>query len=530
MTLAQTALDAVTVGRWQFGVTTVYHFVLVPLTIGLSLLVAIMQTAWHRTGKEYWLQATRFFGKLLLINFALGVATGIVQEFQFGMNWSEYSRFVGDIFGAPLALEALIAFFLESTFLGLWIFGWDKLPKKIHLACIYAAAIGTMLSSVFILAANSWMQHPVGAEMIDGRPRMTDIGAVLMNPPAWVTFTHVITSAIQVAGGFLVGIAWYKLWRRRKDGIDKVVDGKVVVGESDKGARDKTDYQVWLKSLRLGAVVGLLAFAGVGASGHLQAQMMIHEQPLKMAAAEAACHDGTSFSVLTVGELGAQSCDKITPIIEVPGVLSFLAHDNFDTPVKGIQTLLPEYEAKFGTNLPNNPLYGERAGQKIDYLPSLEVSYWGFRGMIGLGAVVLPLYLYALWVTRKKGVGTVPESKLLKNVAVWSILAPFFAISLGWIFTEMGRQPFVVAPNLQGDPSIHLFTAAAISPGVSGEEILFSLLTLGLLYGVLMVVEVYLLIKYVKAGVVAAMPELVQPHHEDESNDKSKRDVLEFAY
>ena len=150
--------------------------------------------------------------------------------------------------------------------------------------------------------------------------------------------------------------------------------------------------------------------------------------------------------------------------------------------------------------------------------------------MIGLGAVVLPLYLYALWVTRKKGVGTVPESKLLKNVAVWSIMAPFFAIALGWIFTEMGRQPFVVAPNLQGDPSIHLFTAAAISPGVSGEEILLSLLTLGLLYGVLMVVEVYLLIKYVKAGVVAAMPELVQSHHEDESNDKSKRDVLEFAY
>lgn len=234
--------------------------------------------------------------------------------------------------------------------------------------------------------------------------------------------------------------------------------------------------------------------------------------------------------MLTVGELGAQSCDKIHTIIEVPGVLSFLAHDNFNTPVKGIQTLVPEYEAKYGTNLPDNPLYGERAGQKIDYLPSLEVSYWGFRGMIGLGAVVVPFYLYALWVTRKKGVGTVPESKLLKNVAVWSILAPFFAIALGWIFTEMGRQPFVVVPNLEGDPAIRLYTAAAISPGVSGEEILFSLLTLGLLYGVLMVVEVYLLIKYVKAGVVAAMPELVQSHHEDESNDKSKRDVLEFAY
>ena len=359
---------------------------------------------------------------------------------------------------------------------------------------------------------------------------MNDIGAVLMNPTAWVTFPHVITASIQVAGGFLVGIAWYKLWRRRKDGVDTIVDGKVVVGESDKGARDKKDFQVWLKSLRLGAVVGLIGFAAVGATGHMQAQMMIHEQPLKMAAAEAACHDGTSFSVLTVGELGAQSCDKINTVIEVPGVLSFLAHDNFTTPVKGIKTLVPEYEAKYGTHLPNNPLYGERAGQKIDYLPSLEVSYWGFRGMIGLGLIVVPFYLYALWVTRKKGVGTVPESKLLKQVAVWSILAPFFAIALGWIFTEMGRQPFVVVPNLEGDPAIRLYTAAAVSPGVSGEEILFSLLTLGLLYGVLMVVEVYLLIKYVKAGVVAAMPELVQSHHEDESADKSKRDVLEFAY
>jgi len=392
------------------------------------------------------------------------------------------------------------------------------------------AVLGSWISAFFILVANSWMQHPVGVEMVDGRPRMNDIGAVLMNPTAWVTFPHVITASIQVAGGFLVGIAWYKLWRRRKDGIDTIVDGKVVVGESDKGARDKKDFQVWLKSLRLGAVVGLIGFAAVGATGHMQAQMMIQEQHLKMAAAEAACHDGTSFSVLTVGELGAQSCDKINTVIEVPGVLSFLAHDNFTTPVKGIKTLVPEYEAKYGTHLPNNPLYGERAGQKIDYLPSLEVSYWGFRGMIGLGVIVVPFYLYALWVTRKKGVGTVPESKLLKQVAVWSILAPFFAIALGWIFTEMGRQPFVVVPNLEGDPAIRLYTAAAVSPGVSGEEILFSLLTLGLLYGVLMVVEVYLLIKYVKAGVVAAMPELVQSHHEDESADKSKRDVLEFAY
>src|SRR5450756_2763553 len=190
-------MDALDLARWQFGITTVYHFIFVPLTIGLSPLVALMQTFWVRTGDEKWLRLTKFFGKLLLINFAIGVATGIVQEFQFGMNWSEYSRFVGDVFGAPLAMEALAAFFVESTFLGLWIFGWDKLPKRIHLATIWAVAIATNLSAYFILAANSWMQHPVGTVFNEqtGRAEMTDIGAVLSNstllsafPP--VSYTH----------------------------------------------------------------------------------------------------------------------------------------------------------------------------------------------------------------------------------------------------------------------------------------------------------------------------------------------------
>ena len=227
---------------------------MVPLTLGLGLVVTYLYICYVRTKKDEYKRMTKFWGKLYLINFAMGVATGLVQEFQFGMAWSEYSRFVGDVFGAPLAMEGLFAFFVESTFLGLWIFGWDRLKPAVHAFCLFMAVLGSWISAFFILVANSWMQHPVGAEMIDGRPRMTDIGAVLMNPLAWVTFSHVITAAIQVAGGFLVGIAWYKLWRRRKDGIDKVVDGKVVVGESDKGARDKTDYQVWFKSLRLSLI------------------------------------------------------------------------------------------------------------------------------------------------------------------------------------------------------------------------------------------------------------------------------------
>ncbi|MFN3866650.1 MAG: cytochrome ubiquinol oxidase subunit I, partial [Demequina sp.] len=216
-------MDVLELARWQFGITTVYHFILVPLTIGLSTMVAIMQTAWVRTGNDKYLRLTKFYGKLLLINFALGVATGIVQEFQFGMNWAEYSRFVGDVFGAPLAMEALAAFFLESTFLGLWIFGWDRLPKKVHLATVWAFAIGSFLSAYFIIAANSWMQHPVGAVYNEetGRAEMTDIWAVLTNNTTLVAFPHVIATAFLVAGTFVAGIAvWWMVRKARADRHD----------------------------------------------------------------------------------------------------------------------------------------------------------------------------------------------------------------------------------------------------------------------------------------------------------------------
>ena len=216
-------MDQVTLARWQFGITTVYHYLFVPITIALSMMVAVLQTIWYKTGEDRFLQLTKFFGKLFLINFALGVVTGIVQEFQFGMNWSEYSRFVGDIFGAPLALEALLAFFLESTFIGLWIFGWDKLPKKLHLTAIYCAAIGTMLSAVFILAANSWMQNPVGSvfNVESGRAEIdgvTGFGALFTNPVFVATILHTLTAAYMVAGGLIAGVsAWHlaKLNRAR---------------------------------------------------------------------------------------------------------------------------------------------------------------------------------------------------------------------------------------------------------------------------------------------------------------------------
>ncbi len=534
-------MDALEIARWQFGITTVYHFMMVPLTIGLGLVVAVIQTLWYRTGNPEYLRMTKFWGKLFLINFIMGVATGIVQEFQFGMAWSEYSRFVGDVFGAPLAMEALLAFFVESTFLGLWIFGWKQLKPGVHLACLWIAVVGSIFSAYFILVANSWMQHPVGVDLINGRPVMTDAWAVFTNNTALVAFPHTMFGALAVAGAFMLGIAWYHLWRRRHDGIDTIgADGKVIPGEAAIAGRDLSDHTVWIKSLRIGAVVAMISFAGTSITGDLQGKLMFEQQPMKMAAAEAACHDGTGFSVLSVGNLGSKNCDEIVALIEIPGILSFLANGDFTTEVKGVNSLLGEYQSKYGTTLPDNPIYGDRAGTEIEYVPVMEVTYWGFRMMIGFGGIAAFAALLALWVTRK---GTVPTSRGLMRLAVFGILAPFGANAAGWIFTEMGRQPFVVAPNpdFAGVDQVFMFTAAAVSPGVSAAEILTSLVVLTAIYAVLLVVEVKLLVKYVRGGVASAMPEMshAEKDHDGEDDDgksgngtqrKPGDDVLAFAY
>jgi cytochrome bd ubiquinol oxidase subunit I len=519
-------MSSLDLARWQFGITTVYHFLFVPLTIGLAPMVAIMQTVWHRTGNPVWLRLTKFFGKLLLINFALGVVTGIVQEFQFGMNWSSYSRFVGDVFGAPLAMEGLAAFFLESTFLGLWIFGWDRLPKRIHLATIWLLAIGVNLSAYFILAANSFMQHPVGVRFNpeSGRAELNSIWTMLGNVTALATVPHVIAGAWLVAGGFVLAVSAWHL-ARRADRADTVATFRPAF------------------RFALGSV--LVAGVAVVVSGHWQGQIMVDQQPMKMAAAEAACHDGTGFSVLSVGDLGSRDCDDVKAVIELPGLLSFLANGDFTTEIKGVNTLIPEYQEKYGTNLPENPAYGERAGQPIQYVPVMAVTYWGFRLMITFGGLAAAAAAVALWLVRK---GTVPGSKWLMRLAVLGILAPFGANSAGWIFTEMGRQPFVVAPNpdFGGIDNVFMFTAAAVSPGVSLPELVFSVSAFTLVYLSLLVVEVKLLAAYCRGGVPAAMPELLPARadghdHGGEDNDdadggpsgtaaKDDDDVLAFAY
>lgn len=497
-------MDALDLARWQFGITTVYHFIFVPLTIGLAPLVAIMQTIWVRTGHERWLRLTKFFGKLLLINFAIGVATGIVQEFQFGMAWSEYSRFVGDVFGAPLAMEALAAFFVESTFLGLWIFGWDKLPKKIHLACIWAVAIATNLSAFFILAANSWMQHPVGAvfNMETGRAEMVDIGKVLSNPTVLAAFPHTISAAFLTAGTFVAGIAaWWMV---------KLVRA----GQADK-ARD-----VYRPAVILGLVAMLVSGVGVAVTGDWQAKLMFDQQPMKMAAAEGLCEstDGASFSILAIGDLN-NDCAGVRHLIEIPGLTSFLATGDFSAPIKGVDDLQAQYEEKFG--------FTDETGNPASYSPNLAVTYWSFRLMIGFGVGSAALALLALWFTRK---GRVTDNPWFARVGVWALATPFLASAFGWIFTEMGRQPWVVAPNPNpsGVDGVWLFTARGVSEVVTPTTVIISLVGFTLLYGVLAVFWYRLMHRYAIEG-VADTEHDPSPDNRPDEPDATDR-PLSFAY
>jgi cytochrome d ubiquinol oxidase subunit I len=495
-------VDVLDLARWQFGITTVYHFLMVPLTIGLSVLVAGMQTAWVRTGKPHYLAMTRFWGRILLINFALGVVTGIVQEFQFGMSWSAYSRFVGDVFGAPLAMEALVAFFVESTFLGLWIFGWDRLPKRVHLACAWAFSLATMASAYFILAANSWMQHPVGVELVDGRPRLTSIWAVLTNNTALAAIPHTIAGAFAVAGAFLVGIA---VWRLRRRGAPEQPDHPDQPGTSEADQpgtpEAEPDESAWRASLKLGAAVGAVAFAALAITGDRQAKLMFEQQPMKMAAAEALCDTEApaGFSILAYGDVRRPDCANIKSFT-VPALLSWLAHGDLSSEVKGVEQLIGEYRARYGENYPVDERLGELSGKPIDYVPNLPVTYWGFRLMIGFGALAALIGVAAWWLTRR---GRTPAGRWVPPLALAGIALPFLGNSFGWIFTEMGRQPFVVVPNPSGVDGVWLYTAQGVS-GLTVGEVLTSLIALTAVYTVLAAVEVFLIVRAVRGG--AGMP------------------------
>ncbi|MEV2276324.1 cytochrome ubiquinol oxidase subunit I [Nocardiopsis sp. NPDC049922] len=479
-------MEALDLARWQFGVTTIYHFLFVPLTIGLSFIVAVLQTVWYRTGRHEYLQATQFFGKLFLINFAMGVVTGIVQEFQFGMNWSEYSRFVGDVFGAPLAMEALLAFFLESTFIGLWIFGWHRLPRAVHLLCIWLVALGTNLSAYFILAANAWMRRPVGYEVDPetGRAQLTDIWAVLSNDQAWSTYLHTVSAAFITAGLFVVCVSCYKLWRNTRHD-DTGVTGVVP---------PKGDRALFRGTLKVGLVFTLLAGMIVVVSGDHQAKLAAEYEPMKLAAAEALwdTEEGADFSAFAVGDTEA----RYNPIdVTVPNVLSFLATGEFDGEVHGMNDLQEAYEEYYGPG---------------DYTPNVFVVYWAFRLMIGLGMAGVAVAILGLLLTRG-GRSPRPWFYFLGMLALPAALA---ANILGWVLTEMGRQPWTVHGEL--------LTAASVSPGVSLGTVATSLAVFTALYGVLLVVEVGLLVKYVKAGPSHLVPEL--------EDDEDEARIPHFSY
>jgi cytochrome d ubiquinol oxidase subunit I len=461
-------LSALDLSRWQFGLTTVYHFLFVPLTIGMVLLVAIMQTIWTKTNNEKWLKLTKLFGKLFLINFALGVVTGIVQEFQFGMNWSAYSRFVGDIFGAPLAMEGLLAFFFESTFIGLWIFGWGRLSKKVHLFTIWMTALGVILSAYFILAANSFMQNPVGFEFNEAKNRaeLVDIGAVLTNIVALNQFPHTITASIMFAGAVMVGVSAYHL--KRSQFVETM----------------RTSLRFGLWTVIVGGIGTVISGDGLGLA-------MVQTQPMKMAAAEALYNttNNASFSLFTLGTPDGKS-ELFS--IRIPNLLSFLSTHTFDGQVEGLNNLQAEYTAAFGPG---------------DYMPVIWITYWAFRWMIGLGMLSILVAMVGLWMTRK---GKVNLPKWAWNIAIWASPIPVLAISIGWMFTEMGRQPWIVFSLLK--------TSDAVSPGINGVDVLISLIAFTAIYGILAIVELKLYLKAAQTGPV------------EEVAEKSDDELLTVAY
>jgi cytochrome d ubiquinol oxidase subunit I len=481
-------VDVTDIARWQFGIITVYHFWFVPITIGTSAIIAAFHTQWVRTGRPEYLRLTKFFGKLFLINFAIGVVTGIVQEFQFGMNWSDYSRFVGDVFGAPLAIEGLLAFFLESTFLGLWIFGWGKLPPRLHAACIWLVHLGTLFSSYFILAANSWMQHPVGYRYNPdtGRAELTDFWAVMFNKVQLVAFPHVVLAAYMTGGAFVLGVAAYLHFRHRHEVAER---------------------SLYLRAVRVGAAVTLVAGLGVAITGDLQGKVMTEVQPMKMAAAEAIydTERPASFSVLTIGTPDGRH-EKFA--IKVPRLLSFLATGTFDGEVEGINQLREQYRAEYG----QDP--GARYYSPGDYTPLIPVTYWSFRFMIGLGAFAAAGAALVLWATRR---GRRPDGVWWPRLAVLLPIAVVLANSWGWIFTEMGRQPWAVFGLMT--------TQQAVSPGVSVTEAWISIGSLTAVYAVLAVIEFGLMWRYVKAG---APPFEEPPTHNDTDTDADA--PMAFAY
>jgi len=437
-------MEVVSWARLQFALTTIYHFFFVPLTLGLSIFIALLETRYVRSGDEKYKHLAKFWGTLFLINFALGVVTGLVQEFQFGLNWSEYSRFMGDIFGAPLAIEALLAFYMESTFIGVWVFGWERISQKAHLAAAWLVALGSNISALWILIANSFMQHPVGYTLDPetGYARMSSFLALITNSHVIYQYAHVFTAGLATAGFVVLAFsAWHLL---RKHEVE-------FFGTAFR----------WAARF---ALIGSLLVVGVG---HFQGQYVVRHQPMKMAAAEALweTQEPASFALIAFPD---EVQRKNTFAIEIPYVLSFLSYNNFTGRVLGINELDQAYQEQYGPG---------------SYVPPVTLLFWSFRIMVGAGFLMILLaFLSLVWQKQLE------RRPLLAKALLWAPLLPYLASTTGWILAEVGRWPWIVYQLLRIED--------AVSPNVPASSVAFSLIVLTLLYLVLAIVGVALALKY----------------------------------
>ena len=456
--LASTTVD---LARIQFATTSLYHFLFVPLTLGLAPLVATMQTLWHRTGEDAWLRLTRFFGTLLLINFAIGVATGLVQEFQFGMNWSEYSKFVGNVFGPPLAIEGLAAFMLEATFLGLWIFGWNRLSPRVHLATIWIAAAGTWLSGYFILVANSWMQHPVGYKIVDGEAHLTSVWALLTNNFALRAYLHTMLAGLIFGSIVILGISCWHFLRGH-------------------------EVDLYRRAAKLALIVAVPVTLLQLVVGNRFGEAVTSAQAMKIAASEAqwdTCQP-CGFSAFQIGGF-TENDQKPRFSITVPRVLSYMATGSFDGQVQGLNQLQAQEESQFG---PGN------------YMPNVRVVYWSMRVMAYTGVLMFLVAALGGWLYWKRKLET---ARWFQRLAILAIAFPYIAASAGWVLTEMGRQPWIVQGLLKTDE--------AHSPSVGTGWIAVSLGVFVALYLCLGILDFVLMRRYAKPDRPPAREELPEP-------------------
>ena len=440
----------VDLARVQFATTSIYHFLFVPLTLGLGPLVAVMQTLWLRSKDERWLRLTRFFGTLLLINIAIAVATGLVQEFEFGMNWSVYSRFVGNVFGAPLAIEGLAAFFVESTFLGLWIFGWNRLSPRIHLATLWVVVVASWASGYFILVANSWMQHPVGYKIVNGQAQLTSIWALLSNGFALRAYLHVILAGLIFGTIVMLGICCWHFLRGR-------------------------DVDMFLKAAKLALIVAVPVTFLQLIVGNRFGEAVTSAQSMKIAASEAqwkTCQP-CAFSLFQIGGFTEQ--DQTPSFsITVPRVLSYMATGSFDGQVQGLSELQKQEQRTYGRG---------------NYMPNIEVIYWSMRTMAYAGVLMFLVAVLGAWLYWRK---KLERARWFLRTAMVAMILPYIAATAGWVLTEMGRQPWIVQGLLK--------TSQANSPSVTTTWLGISLGVFIALYVVLLVVDLVLMRRYANPG------------------------------